>query len=203
MRGTLLTRLTDDIIKIKSNIENVQRQKDDRLSEKADLDRQFEDIKGKNDIVEEADDLLNRIHDLENELVWSYYHVAAVAKEKADAELEECLQKHREANERVEEKQRIADEAKKKSDEYRLQVADAMKKLSEVRKQKDQLASKLDKIRLNLSTQKSQLKHRQNSIERTKTDLENKRNDKAQLERKQDQSQQQIQERRNKFIADL
>lgn len=202
MRGTLLTRLTDDIIKIKSNIENVQRQKDDRLVEKADLDSQFEEIKRKNDIVEEADGLLNRIHDLENELVWSYYHVAAVTKEKADAELAECIQKHEEANRQVEKKQIELDEAKKKSDEFRLQVAEAMKEITEVKKQKDQLASNLDKVRLNLSTQKNQLKHRQNSIERTKTDIQNKINDKNRLERERDKDQQQLQDRRNKFIAE-
>ena len=103
MRGTLLTRLTEDIHKIRSNIENVTRQKDDRLTEKVDLDRQFEDIKRKNDIVEEADDLLNRIHDLENELMWSYYHVAAIAEKKANDELDASILKHQEANKKVEE----------------------------------------------------------------------------------------------------
>lgn len=203
MRGTLLTRLTEDIHKIKSNIENVKRQKDDRLTEKVDLDRQFEDIKRKNDIVEEADDLLNRIHDLENELMWSYYHVAAIAEKKANDELDASILKHQEANKKVEEKQKIADEAKNQSDEYRLKVADAMKKLAEVRKEKDKLANKLDKIKLNLTTQKNQLKHRENSIERTKSDLESKKNEKIKLVKIRDQSAQDVLEKKRKYIADL
>lgn len=201
MRGTLLTRLTDDIFKIKSNIENVQRQKDDRLVEKADLDQQFDEIKRKNDIVEEADGLLNRIHDLENELVWSYYHVAAVEKEKADSELAEYIEKQNKANEKVEEKQKIANEAKKELEKYRLQVQEAMKEISKVRDEKDKLAKKLDQIRLSLSTQKNQLKHCVNSIARSTTDIQNKKNDKIKLEKKRDESQQQLQEQRNKYIA--
>ncbi|OHS95024.1 RecF/RecN/SMC N terminal domain containing protein [Tritrichomonas foetus] len=203
MRGTLLTRLSDDIAKISANIKNVEGQKDERLAEKKDLDAQFEKEKRLNDIVEEADDLLNRIHDLEDELVWSYYRVAATANEEAQSSLQEASDKLNAANEKLQEKQEEANRAKEESDNYKKLVNEEMQRLAAVKRQKDQLAGTLNKIRSELTNSKNQLKHKENQIQRTKTDLENKKADRATILRRKEKAAQQMMEKRRKYIADL
>ncbi|EAX91789.1 RecF/RecN/SMC N terminal domain containing protein [Trichomonas vaginalis G3] len=200
MKGTLLSHLIEEIKNIKVNIEKVESQKLQRLEEKTELDREFEKQERKYQIVKEADGIHQRIHDLEDELVWSHYRVAYQAVQDVQTKIDDIKQKIQEKDVVIEEKRRKKEEAQKLYDENKKEYDENMAKIQEIRNKIQQLGTRLAPIKAELHQQKSQLTHRQNSVQMIEKDLQRKGSDLARMEAQRERELQDAQNRRKKFI---
>ncbi|OHT00085.1 RecF/RecN/SMC N terminal domain containing protein [Tritrichomonas foetus] len=184
MKGTLLSRLEDEIHKIEGNILRVQKRREECFADKADLDLQFAKQSRLNDIVEEAGDLVHRIHNIENELTWSYYKTAT----QQVNEFTELLSDYKEKLNIQKKKTIIKKEEHEKSNsefnEYKKKVTEELQKLSTIKKEKDKLAQTLTKLRADINQQKSNYKHKKNALERTEIEIQNKKRDLERLMKK-------------------
>ena len=203
MRGTLITRLSEDIAKISANIQAVSLQKEEKDKEKIDLDRRFLEQQKKNDIVEEANSMMDRIHDLEDRLMWSYYRVAAKKSEEAASSLIEVQNKLEKAKNNLAEKQNEVNNARLEYENSKRIMKEEMERIAEVKKQKDRAAALLSKIRADLATQKNQLKQKENTVMRIQKEIESKKREKEKLVAKREKALEKMMEKKQKYIADL
>lgn len=202
MKGTLLSKLTEEITTIGKNIAQVQNLRESRIEEKGDLDKEFEEIKSLNEIVEEADDLFERIHDLENELVWSHFRQADIAQKEAQKALTEQERKLSEQQDKMLSKEQEKNAAYEEYENFKTQMTAEMAKLNEIKRQKDKLAGELNEVRSKLSSNKGLLERRRSALEKTKRDLKRKTDEKEKLMKKRDNAIEEARRKKEKYIAE-
>lgn len=201
MRGTLLTALKNDMNKITTNINLVEQKKDERLLEQKEVNDVFSKVQEQYETVEEAQDIKNRINDLENELVWSYYRISATKRDKIEADLQNAQNRLEEANQALEVKRKAAEEAKRNKEESEKRVSNALKEVQKIKAEKDKVAKQLDTIKINRSNKKRELVRLTNQISRSQSELTKKNKEKSDLERKKEDHDNNNE--RNRKIAEL
>lgn len=202
MKGTLLSHLVEEIKIIKQNIDRVDSQKAQRLEEKMELDREFEKQERKYQIVKEADGIHQRIHDLEDELVWSHYREANQKVQDVVNKMGDTHARIDEKNIAIEEKRRKKEEAQRLYDDNKKEYDNHMAKVAEIRNQIQNLSGKLMPIKSELSQAKSNLNHRMNSVQAYEKEIQNKNNKLATMEAQREREQQDAENRRRKFIEE-
>ena len=201
MRGTLLSKLTTEIARIETRIGSVRNAQSERMEEKRMLDEQFEQQKRWNDIVEAADDVLTTIHDLEDELVWSHWHQAAVEAETAEQEHETAMRNLVKQKDLVHAKEEAFQAAKAKEDEFKQRLAEIQEKWKEITKAKEAISQKLKTVMARINEKKGELQQTVNSKERMNRDLANKEADKQKLQEKRERALEESNRKREQFIA--
>lgn len=202
MKGTLLSRLEEEICKIKGNIENVEKQREDRKSEMADINYQLDEKKRLYDIVMEYDDISQRIHSLEDEIVWSQYMDEKKELDKLYKYLEENKDNLKLQIQNVEKNQdeyQLINIKYSKLDERRrarhLEIANIKKKIEDMEKLKNQNS-------MILTDKKGKLKLRKNKIENIKKDIEMKTLDLRKLIQRRKNADEELHDKRFRFIAE-
>ena len=201
MKGTLITKLNDEIKTIENNIEKIKMQRAGHIEGSKKLEQDFQEQKRLNDIVEEAGDLLNVIHELENELVWSHYRQSMINSEESEKKLSEVEQYYKKHEEKLNEFQNKCNEARNEFNAHKKKVQEEIDQLAEFKKQKDKLADNLKTIRSNISSNKAQLKRSENFIESAQSDLSEQNKKLEQFERQKENAIETAQLKRKQFIA--
>ena len=200
MRGTLLSHLSEEITSINQDIKNIKIQREQRLEEKKDLDSEFEKQQSLYQIVLEADSIHKRIHDLEDELVWSHYNEANNKVEEAKSKLND-MQRQQEAKQLVvEEKRQKKAEAEAKFEENQAAMREANAQINQIKQEISQLIAKLSPIKAQLAQLKAQKEHRNNSIQSLQRDISQKQNEYERLSSKKDRIMQEAEQKRRKYI---
>ncbi|KAH0795915.1 structural maintenance of chromosomes protein 6 [Histomonas meleagridis] len=182
MKGTLITKLNNEIQTISNNIEKIKAQRRIHLEGNARLEQEFNEQKRLFDIVEEADGLVQIIHNLEDELVWSHYRQSQLVSDKLENELIDIRQTLSDQENRYQDCKSRSETARREFNQYKQKMQEEMEQLSSYKKEKDKLGDNLKQVQSSISSNKAQLKRCNNFIETTVVDLQTKEEELQRLE---------------------
>ena len=175
MRGTLLSRLRNEINTIKDNIKNVELQKQQRIEEKAALDQEYEKQQRLYTIVQEADSIHQRMHDLEDELAWSHYYTARKIANETSLKYDEASQQVGAKQQTVDALKEEKSRAQKEYDNSEQTMREARLQITKIKDEIDKLSSKLAPVKAEISNMKAQKERKNNSIKSLDIDIKKKK----------------------------
>ncbi|KAK8884439.1 Structural maintenance of chromosomes protein 6 [Tritrichomonas musculus] len=202
MKGTLLSRLEDEIYKIKGNLNNIERLKEERKSEMADIDRQLDEKKRLYDIVSEFDDIFNRIHSLEDEIVWSQYLDEKKETDKLQKYIEENKDYLKIQIKRVEDQKEQCTLVDIKLSKAEERIRNKLLELASLKKEKENIELLKNQNSCKLSDKKGKLKVKKNKLENIEKDIENKNQDLTRLSKRRENADEEIHRKRSIFVAE-